>query len=485
MRATYFRFNEETGFALLVTLFALSLFSILGLYIAMNSTTSVKISDNSESRIQATYSSIGGINHARALLRGLSLNDLLTGPDGRYSEDTLYIEEAKTHRFRLPLPLLTARAVNVLDPSSDVSGLSDDGLISTGFYRGTNGTALIPATGIRLMAPNPYGSGEILTSRYFVKVTDNNGEASEIAGDPDNIPFIDGDGIVLVRSVGVARTISDSTGSIPRRNSVAAFEARLKRFSTWDLGSALVVMGAGVNPLFSGSYEISGGAFPGIGTIDTARDDAISLEQTIRSAAQGSSSITGGELPNPSVLDITARVSSIPDQSLLLNPKYLQNFIRRQAPKIADAFYEGTQNWMGDRAPYTGFYDSTKPLNAPGQDPRITVIDGDLNVSGNFSGGGLLIVTGNFSCSGAYAFSGLILVIGSGNVIADGSGQGIDGGLIAVKLMYVGEEPQFGALEISISGSSRFTFNRETVRMAIALIPPSQIGFREIAGFDP
>ena len=35
-----------------------------------------------------------------------------------------------------------------------------------------------------------------MTARYFVKVTDNNGDASELEADPSDNPFFDGDGII-------------------------------------------------------------------------------------------------------------------------------------------------------------------------------------------------------------------------------------------------------------------------------------------------
>ncbi len=480
-----FGLPDETGVALLVTLIALLLFSLLGFYMILNATTGLHISDNYESQLQATYAALAGLNHAGALIRGLAFDDLLKGPDGAYNTSPAYLAEAKGYGFRHPLPLTTAHALNIFDPSLDVSGISDDGLISTGFYGGTNGIALIPMTGVSQVAPDPYGSGEILTSRYFVKVADNNGDASEIAGDSDDNPFVDGDGIVIIRSMGVAKTISDVTGLIPRLNSVAVFEARFKRRSTWNPGPALVVLGAGVNASFSGAYEISGGLSPGIGTIDTSPEDGVFPDQIIREAAGVGGSITGGGQPNPSVQEISGPISSNPDQALLLDPRYLRDFIQHQAPRMADYYYDGSQYWPDGSAPYTGSYDITKPVNAPGQDPKITVVNGNLQVTGSFFGGGLLIVTGDLSCSGPYAYNGLVLVIGSGSLIADGSGQGIEGGLFLANLASIGEEIVFGTASLSISGTSRFSSNRDAVKMAIGLIPASQISFREIAGLDP
>ncbi len=477
------RLADDRGAALLITLFALLLFSLLGLYMSMSATTGLHISDNYESQLQATYAALAGLNHARALLRGLAFDDLLRGPDGDSETSSSYLEEAKSYGFRNPLPLLTAQSLNLTDPSAAVARVPDDGLISTGFYGGISGTVLIPGTGIGQVAPNPYGPGSIQTSRYFVKVTDNNREAAEIAGDSNDNPFFDGDGVVIVRSMGIAQTISESTGSVPRLNSIAVFEARFRRRSTWRLGPALVVLGTRVNATFSGSYEIFGGLSPGIGTIDPDPNDAVFPDQDIRAAA-GSGNITGGGQPSPSVQDISSQIAN-PDQSLLLNPRYLWDFVHSQALTMADIFYDGSQNWLNGSAPYMGAYDNAKPLNAPEQDPKITVVNGDLQVTGGFSGGGLLIVTGDFSFSGPCAYNGLVLVIGSGNLVASGSGQGIEGGLFMANLSTVGGEIVFGTPGLSISGSSRFLSNQDAVKMAIGLIPASQISFREIAGSDP
>jgi hypothetical protein len=448
--------SDETGTALLTALLALLLCTMLGLYMMLNAATGLQISDNHESRIQAAYAALAGLNHAGALLRGLALDEVLKGPNGAYNQDPLYIANAKGFKFRLPFPLLTAHSLNIIDPSNDVSGITDDGLINTGSYGGTDGVALIPMTGISCAAPNPYGPGTILTARYFVKVTDNNGETSELAGDGDDDPFHDGDGTVIVRSLGVAKTISVATGSVPRFNSVAVFEGRFRRLSTWDLGPAIVVAGSEINAVFDGTYEISGGPSAGIGAIDTVHDDAIFPDQTIRAAANGSGNISGGGLPSPSVQDITGRIEANPDTLLLLNPRYLWNFVHIEAPKMADIYFEGSQIWMDGSAPYIGSYDNSKPLNAPGQDPKVTVVNGDLQVTGEFAGGGLLIVTGDFSCSGPYAYNGLVLVIGSGSVSAQGTGMGVDGGIFLANLTDSGGDIAFGNPSLSIKGSSRF-----------------------------
>src|SRR5438309_1744364 len=69
---------------------ALSVFSLLGLYVSLNATTEVRISENYESRQQARLAARAGLNHARELIRGLELNDLLRGPDGLKPDPSTY-----------------------------------------------------------------------------------------------------------------------------------------------------------------------------------------------------------------------------------------------------------------------------------------------------------------------------------------------------------------------------------------------------------
>ncbi len=477
--------TEKNGIALLVALIALFLLSIIGLYMVANATTAIKISDNYEGRVQAAEAALAGLNHARALLRGLGFTDLLKGPDGAYDLDPLYEIQAKEFKFRNPVPLRMARTLNVHNPCENYSTIADDGVLNTGFYGGANGIPLIPAEGIALVAPDPNSGKEVTAARYFVKVTDNNGENSEIAGDAEDNPFIDGDGIVIVRSMGIAKTVAAHAVGSSRMNSVVVFEARFKRFATWDLGPAMVVLGSRIEAGFEGSCEISGGWFPGVGTIDPAPEDGVFPDQIFRAAASGRATITGGGESEPSVRDIGGQVNANPDQSMLLNAGYLWEFIKGRAPKAADYFFKDSQTWLDGSAPRLGSYDGSIPANAPGQDPKVTLVNGNLRITGGFSGGGLLIVTGDFTCSGSCAFTGLVLAIGSGRVNIDGYGPGIVGGLFAANINNENETIVFGAPAVSMAGNARLESNREAVRMALSLIPASQVSFREITNLDP
>jgi hypothetical protein len=485
--------SQEDGMALLIALIALSTFSLLGFYMIFNSTTELKISDNYESQVQARYAAQAGLNHARELIRGIRFNYLLQGPDGTASNTSSYRSYARTAAFRNFLSWNTARSLNILDPTSDVSSIPDDGLMNTGKYLSTNGTILIPSTGIAQTAPNPYGAGTITTSRYFVKVTDNNGEASEILRDPGDDPFVDGDGIILVRSVGVAQTIREDGGGVVRRNSVAVFEARFQQRKTFALDAPVVVQGTTVTTTFDGnSFDVDGGGSNvGIATIDTNLGDGNSPETQVEGsiAPNQYDNVTGtGYVPgvSPSVSDITGVISANEDQARLLDQEYLYNFTTVEAPTFADNVYNSNQTWAGGSAPNIGTYNPSFPPNHPSQIPKITLVNGDLSVSGNIAGGGVLIITGAFTGSGTFNFNGIVLVVGKGIADMSGMNTNILGGIYVVNVTNTAGVISFGTSQFSLAGNSDIIINSEAIKMGTSLLPAAQTGFREIiSGIDP
>ncbi len=467
--------RDEGGMALLMALIVLSVFSLLGLFLSFNATSEVRISDNFESLVQAKYAALAGVSHARALLRGLDFDDLLKGPDGVYVNDTSYLQQARTFAFRNPVPWTTARLLSVSGPALSLAGIPDDGLLCAGSI------PLIPLGGIALTAQNPYGAGTVITGRYFVKASDNNGEATELAGDPADNPFVDGDGIIIIRSMGVAQTIGETVGTELRRNSIVAFEARYRRRFTFDLISPLTIVGNKVTAVFSGnSFSISGGSGPGIGTIDSDTSDGVRPDQVLRLAAAGTGIITGAGLPIPSIRDLTDSVKLDAEKTLLLDPQYLWELVTNTILRFADSVYSGDQSWSAGTAPNLGVFDSNRPIGDQAQDPRITVVNGNLSVGGGVSGAGILVVRGDLLCGPGFAYSGLILVIGTGKMEAIGAEPGILGGVLLANVNDGGVMPSFGIPTISLSGSSRISANSNAIKMAIALLPPSQISFREV-----
>lgn len=482
----------QGGFALLLALIALSLFSVVGLYLSLIATSEVRISDNYEGYIQARAAALAGLNHARALLKGLRFGDLLEGPDGTHDTAPAYLAYARTHSYRSPVDWSTARTLDILDPAGSLAGAPDDGIVNTGWHPGGNGLALIPMSGIPLFVPNPQGQGTLVVSRYFVRVSDNSREASELAEDPTDNPFVDGDGLIIVRSMGVAQTLHENTEAGTRRNSVALFEARFKRFATFDLDAPLIVQGDAVEPaaadMFGGNlfFIQGGGANAGIATISTAAGGgATPLQQILARLTPAQQKNIQGAGLEPSVRDITSSIAAHPDKKLLLDKSYLWHFVKQSVRQFADSAYSGPQSWIGAAPESLGSYDLSLPPTSPNQNPRVTYVDGDLFIGGNLEGAGLLVITGKASVTGQLSFNGIILIVGAGELDCGGSST-ITGAIYVAKLSDSNGNLNWGTAKLTVKETSHIAFDREVVRMAVNLIPPVQVSFREItSAIDP
>jgi type II secretory pathway pseudopilin PulG len=480
------RMKDEQGIAMVLVLIVLSILAVFAAYLFLSGTEELKISDNSESMIQARFAARAGIEHARELLKGLNFTAVLKGPDGIFANSSSDLAAARLAGFRNSAPWATLRSLNLVDPTNDVSSLADDGLINTG---GTTPTVFVPKTGFAFTAANPYGSGTLTTARYFIKVTDNNGEASEQAKDSTDSPYIDGDGTIIVRSVGVARTIVEGSGSSTRRNSVAIFESRLVQGSPFfDLGSPAIVIGHDVAANFSGNaFSIIGnGDGPGLATIDTDYADCLAnpascAVKKLRDATGGKGTIRGnctGASANQCITDITLSVRDNPKKSMLMDPVWLYNFVNTEVPAVADNII--TNGSVGSVNLGTT------------SNPKITFVNGDLSATGGISGAGILVVTGELAMGGSINFDGLVLVVGRGEFWAHGMNRGIHGGLIVANINVVSGVPVFGRASTSINdfdirgNSDIATYDGSLANMGNGLMPLKQLSFREITnGLDP
>ncbi len=478
-----YRNHGEEGLALLISLIALSVLSLLGLYMTLNATTEVRISDNYESRVQASFAAQAGLNHAREALRGLPISVHLNGPDGVHSTSSTYLGQAGTDSFRNPIPWALARALNVANPTTDLASIPDDGVLTTGVLNGATGIALIPRAGIVWTRANPNGPGTVVIGRYLVKVTNNTWE------DPSGNPFVDGDNIVVVRSMGISATLREDSGGVVRRNSVVVYEAKYKQRATFDLNAPLVVEGNQVLPsgpqMWDGAaFRIDGGPSNyGIATIDTDTTDATLPTTQISSGlfSNQRNRITGMG-PTPSIADVTNLVSSDPDKSLLRDPVYVWNLVHYVLPAYANNKFIGDQRWTGGETIDLGSVDMSKPMNDPSQHPMITFVDGNVDIGGNISGGGLLVITGNLGGTGHLSWNGLILVIGTGNVDGSGLNVGLNGGMFIANMSLVNGTPTFGTPRFTWRGNSNIVMNSATIKMAMELLPLEQLSWREVTG---
>ena len=74
--------------------------------------------------------------------------------------------------------------------------------------------------------------------------------------------------------------------------------------------------------------------------------------------------------------------------------------------------------------------------------PQITVVNGDLTLTGNNTGYGILVVTGTLTFSGNSGWRGVVLVVGQGNLVENGGGNNeFDGAVLVAKTLNAAGQP--------------------------------------------
>ncbi len=127
----------------------------------------------------------------------------------------------------------------------------------------------------------------------------------------------------------------------------------------------------------------------------------------------------------------------------------------------------------------------TDPPGGTAAAPLITVVNGDLTLSGGFTGTGLLVVTGVFNTNGNTIFNGVVLVVGKGIWTSSGGGTGVfNGGFIIAKIYDPAGAllPSLGAPTWDWSGGGTNSINYDTCAIDNAI---SRIYFNNISTHEP
>ncbi|UCF36237.1 MAG: pilus assembly PilX N-terminal domain-containing protein [Acidobacteriota bacterium] len=460
---------HEKGSALLLAVILSFLLMALGLGLTMSSLSEFTMSDEFESHERALYIADAGIGAVETSMRGRDLERALR-------EETLVPSYLgiPPETERDPISIEEARDIDFNRPPEQVTQFRLTGMLT-------------PSQGVQV------GRG-----RYFARVTDNH--------DGDSDPLTDYDGRIFIRSVGVhpgpPQEVTLYGSNL--KNSVVEIEKLLKRDMSFDASTPFNVYGPHARPsqnrFFDGNaFKIDGydhsqmsidevlrghhhrdgeseHAAMGMINDDLGGGDATgSLREVYESLDRNQmSNLIGDEGPygeTPSIRDETDMIRESPngDAKNVFDAHFLNQFINRVAA-VADNRYDENTSLSGSNI-----------LLGTEDDPQITVAMGDLSLSGNGSGSGILVVKGKLEYSGAFDYNGLILVIGDGEVTISGANKSIIGGLYLAEILQdENGEHLFGIPEFTISGMTNFYFRSKSVHMAISLLPFRSIGWREI-----
>ena len=402
----------ERGAALLTVLCMSTLLLAVGGALIMVTTTATRTAVDSTAELQAFYSAEAGVQQTLNVLRGN------IAPNGSMPSGTKINFRKAVTPSDSDLPSDTtgvARLSGFLTYDYTPSGAANPDRVSlTSSYSPVNGLA------------------------YSVDVSD-----------PDNT------------AVGTEplRLLLRVTGYGPK-GAVKRLDLVVKR-SNFDYSPPATIMMRGADdgtPLnfdigssnakeYSGHDNASTGILPSFGaTNDADRDIEINSDGKDTAASPKAATITGAALP-----------------SFLQTADLARSFV---ADQKVNAMTQGRY--------FTSFSGDSGSTGSP----AFTFVDGNCTLSG---GAGLLIVTGDLEMSGNPSFNGLILVLGNGNINRNGGGNGNIYGAIAVANF--GSTGGFGFSGASFhtngGGNATIQYDSDAVRQALNVSGPRILGVAE------
>lgn len=172
-------------------------------------------------------------------------------------------------------------------------------------------------------------------------------------------------------------------------------------------------------------------------------------------------SLTGMGLPGSQIFGSPANVQQVAIPDL---PTWLQTADAARALVIQlRTSAQNSGRYFSSAAPPSSYGTTSQPL--------VTFMDGDCVLPPG-GGAGLLVVTGTLTADGNAAYKGLILVLGGGQLVRNGGGNGDSlGSMIVARFNNSGDflAPSFNS---NGSGNSTITYDSDWVRRAMAVPGP-------------
>jgi Tfp pilus assembly protein PilX len=111
--------------------------------------------------------------------------------------------------------------------------------------------------------------------------------------------------------------------------------------------------------------------------------------------------------------------------------------------------------------------------------PQIIYVNGDLTLTGNFTGYGILVVTGTFTAKGSNIWNGLIFVVGSGNFIDKGTST-FNGAMVVANTTGTGTALGVPNVDVSGGGQGGVNYSSGCIMQASQLTTYHVISMREL-----
>jgi hypothetical protein len=474
--------NTQRGAALLIAIFALLLISVVAISMILLASTESAIGGNYKAALQSFYNAKAGLEEGRGRIFGgntspLSASGFPTGGATLAIGQVWYILNPASGETVSPTNLVASNPYADFEYNSEWGTPVTSATVHT--VTSTSAVAGLPPANYKWVRITPR------TERSAGIDIDGNG-----AIDNANVVMYDGSQQLLANQVSANPTFQVYT--VTALAVTPSGGRRMLQYNISPVGlnlnfpSALTFDGPGAS--FSGPssnpFTASGGDLSGTGGEPASCNNVAQTPAKFALGATSSADATtvAGGIPGnrtshysgagastPSVGDISA---SLP--------------LSEQTPAGLDAL---VQQISGVANNVIAGPVSTVPLGTAAA-PQITVVNGDLSMSGNSTGYGLLVVTGNLSFSGTVGWRGVILVIGQGSFTYGGGGNNqFDGALFVAKTRdALGVElATLGAPSVSWNGGGGDGIHYDHCWINSALggasLPVKVLSFREVQDF--
>lgn len=430
----------ERGVALLLAVFALLIVTSVALGMMYLSDSETSVNANFRDEQTAYYAAKAGLEEARDRMRwnagsGITINSSLPTAKPGAAGGALYI--LNPTGSETVAPWTTTNAYFDDEICKEVSCGGGQVPPTSGWYSSVNSNSTYAASPVlsykwmritlktnqsaagtaNVMYVN--GSSASASSNYYVCWYPNHEFASSTACALPNKP------VYLLTTLAVTK--SGTRRILQYEMTSDTLNLTFPGALTMD-GTGDVMSGPNSNP-----YNVQGSDTSGCGETATANSTAA---VAVNDAADQATVVAG--IPTNRWPNYTGSGGTTPDVVATTMPASYQSVSSLQA-LVAQVEANANQTLNGTVTPVTSIPNASTV--------QITVVNGDLSLSGNVTGNGLLLVTGTYSACGNVGWNGMVLVIGKGIVTGCGGGNNqYTGAMLVAQTL----NPSTGALLSSV-----------------------------------
>lgn len=433
MRLTSYWRNRrsEQGIALLIALFVLMLISVVALSMLLSSGTESSIAGNYRLATQSFYAAHAGLEEARGRMWVKSPNALGTSlPNPMTVGTALYITNPAAGETVAP-----TTASNAYYDSEYASEF--------GVQASTLGANAVLTNSVSSIAGFP---GPLYK---WVRITPKTEQSENLDIDNDGninatLPifydglhqFVQGSFPTLAGEPTSQKQVYTLTALAVLQNGAQRLLQEDVAMITFNLSFPSALTLDGNNPNYqkptSVPFVVNGadqspggpncpppqGSLPAVGTVGGS-SSVSSVVSDIQATPNRSAEYTGGGLSTPSVADVS---STLPTSES--TPAQLEALVA-QLESVADEVVQGPASSLPN------YGTAASPVIAVVDSPN-NGVNGNLTLSGNITGYGILVVRGTYSPAGTVGWNGVVLVIGQGNIQGSGGGNNSYNGAVFV-----------------------------------------------------